>query len=301
LGIGGAAGSTNLSAVAASTSARTQFAMTAVEAMLDLGLDGIMIDWEFPASVTDGENFAWLLYQVREVLTASYQYMAQTDTTSPPFTLGASFSGDSGQLTILPLAAISAYLDIINLMCYDYVGAWSPVTGNQAQWFGTGVRCLDAMIAFENAQVPRNKILIGVPAYGRSFESTTFPTIGQTFNGVGVGEWQPGIWDYKSIIAQNVNITQDPVTYASVSYNATTRELISFDTNYVVAWKTDFARSMWYGGMSIWELSGDGVGEGSLIYAMRGVMDLTTGGTDATQNRLNYTVASRFVNIKAGS
>ena len=51
----------------ATAAGRQQFASTAVNFVKDLGLDGIDIDWEYPASSADAQNFVSLLQTLRSV------------------------------------------------------------------------------------------------------------------------------------------------------------------------------------------------------------------------------------------
>ncbi|KAI5286624.1 Endochitinase B1 [Ascosphaera acerosa] len=57
----------NFATLAASQGGREKFASTATKIILDLGMDGIDIDWEYPQSDAEGANFVLLLQQCRKV------------------------------------------------------------------------------------------------------------------------------------------------------------------------------------------------------------------------------------------
>lgn len=65
---------------------------------------------------------------------------------------------------------ISKYVDAINLMTFDYAGAWDGKIGFNAPIHSSRqVDIKSAVDLFINAGAPINKLILGIPFYGRSF------------------------------------------------------------------------------------------------------------------------------------
>lgn len=118
LSVGGWTLSTNFAAVAADPSKRAVFVKTAVGMLEDLGLDGIDIDWEFPASVAEGENFLSLLQELR----AGLDRHAEEKQESEPYQISIACSCGQEHYGMLPLKKMALVLDFFNLMAYDFAG-----------------------------------------------------------------------------------------------------------------------------------------------------------------------------------
>ncbi|XMA13698.1 hypothetical protein WAI453_006489 [Rhynchosporium graminicola] len=91
------------------------------------------------------------------------------------------------------------------------------------------------------------KFVLGVPIYGRSFGATD--GLGNPFNGVGKGPWEAGIYDYKDLPLSRVVDNYDDVSCASYKYDATTRELVSYDTIEAAKRKATWIQEMKPGGI----------------------------------------------------
>jgi chitinase len=118
--------------------------------------------------------------------------------------------------------------------------------------------------------VRAEKIVLGMPMYGRAFAATDGP--GHSFQGTGgEGSWEAGVWDYKALPQPGAEVVEEcdqGRCVASWSYDRQKKLMVTFDTVRVVERKADFVREWGLGGAMWWESSGDRpVGEGSLVEA----------------------------------
>lgn len=192
---------------------------------------------------------------------------------------------------------MDTYLDAWHLMAYDYAGSWANVTGHDANLYhcaespaSTPFSTDAAVQAYISAGVNASKIIMGMPIYGRSFENTT--GIGKSYNRIGSGTWEAGVYDYKALPLPGSKVTHDIVLGASYSYDAISKQLISYDTIEIVQQKIGYIKERGLGGAMFWESSADGKGNLSLILAA----GMGLGGLDLGENWLGY-LGSRYDNV----
>ncbi|MEU8001838.1 glycosyl hydrolase family 18 protein [Catellatospora sp. NPDC049111] len=156
-----------------------------VEQCLELadGFDGLDLDWEFPVSggpaeVThrpeDRHHATLLARQLRDGLGPARLLVAALPAgrlqSAGPYDPAASYE----------LAAFAEQLDFVNLMTYDFGTGFSPVATFNAPLAEVPQEPLDAGLRrwnnvtgavdyHERHGVPRDKIVLGVPFYGRGF------------------------------------------------------------------------------------------------------------------------------------
>lgn len=296
LSIGGWTWSTNFPSAASTDANRKNFAKTAITFMKDWGFDGIDVDWEYPADDTQATNMILLLREIRSQLDA---YAAQY---APGYHFLLSIAAPAGpeHYSFLHMGDLGQVLDYVNLMAYDYAGSWSTYSGHDANLHAnpsnpnsSPYNTDQAISAYISGGVPASKIVLGMPIYGRSFESTS--GIGQTYSGIGSGSWENGIWDYKVLPKAGASVQYDAVAGAYYSYDQNSKELISFDTPDMVNTKVSYVKSKGLGGSMFWEASADKTGSDSLI----GTSHRALGSLDSTQNLLSYP-NSQYDNIRNG-
>jgi len=282
ISIGGWTLSDNFSGVASTQAGRETFAQSAIDFMLRYGFDGIDIDWEYPGggglaagSPADRDNFTLLLQEVRDRLDA----LEQQDGREYYLTIAAPAGPD--KIANQDLPGIAPLLDWINLMTYDMHGAWENRTDHQAALYASGdpsdPLTVDAVVnTYLAGGVPPEKITVGIPFYGRSWANVA-PTqngLRQPASGNPPGSFDnTGMFDYKDVInrvktdPENYLRFYDEVAEASFVYapSLSNGSWITFDDQEAVRAKTDYIGAKGLGGAMFWELSGDAVGEDSLL------------------------------------
>ncbi|KAG0262712.1 hypothetical protein BG011_009842 [Mortierella polycephala] len=294
LSIGGWTWSTNFAEVASSSSKRANFIRTSIELMNDLGLDGLDIDWEYPKTDDDAENYVTLLRELREGLDS---YAAEKDDSNPYLLTGAMPCGET-QYSLLRLSEMNQYMDAFYLMAYDLAGSWSDTAGHQSNLYGGEVNIHKAIQHYRDQGIPSHKLIMGMPIYGRAFQNTN--GIGHPFEGIGAGTWEQGVYDYNQLPLPGAVEYYDAEAVSSYSYDISKRELITYDSPMVIDRKADYIAEHQLGGAMFWESSSDlkSDHERSLISNVAGGLQRHAS-LDNTLNHLDYPT-SCYDNVRAG-
>ncbi|RPB19669.1 hypothetical protein L211DRAFT_591992 [Terfezia boudieri ATCC MYA-4762] len=245
---GGGNGSQHFAQVASDASSRGIFANTAKQLVVQYGLDGIDIDWEHPSNPTDGQHYIQLLQDLRQYLPA------------PQYILTSALPAGEWALCNIDLFAASQLLDFINIMAYDFSGPWTPQSGHQAQLFSPQAPHNDHAIHSGHGtityllskHVPKKKILLGIPVYGRSFLGINH--IGQYPCGAG-GE--DGVFLYKDLPRPDASPEiVDRVVGAAYSVGGD-GGFVTYDNPDTVKMKANYVREMGLGGIFFWTGAAD--------------------------------------------
>ena len=226
--------------------------------------DGIDIDWEYPVACglscgtpADNANYTALLAEFRR----------QLDAVRPGLLLTVAVGAGIDKIRVTDPAAYHPYLDFINVMTYDFHGAWDPQTNHHSALFdspadpSTGDQKLynsnDAMEAFLSRGVPASKLNLGIGYYGRGWTGVASGNNGlyKSAGGAAPGTYEAGIEDWKVLKNLTWPVYTDTVAKATWISNGTT--FWSVDTPAMVNEKMGYVKAQGLGGAFFWEFSGD--------------------------------------------
>ncbi len=236
--------------------------------------DGIDIDWEYPGACgntcnyrpEDTQNFTALLAEFR----------SQLNQVRPGLLLTIAAPAGPDKISKIQISQISQYLDFINLMTYDFHGAWENTTNFNSNLYtpagdpATGnarVSVNDAVNQWLQGGAPASKIVVGVPFYGRGWTGVPSSNNGlwQSATGAAPGTYEAGIEDYKVLKNKGYSRYYSSAAQAAWLYNGSV--FWTYDDPPIMAAKMSYIKSKGLGGAMFWELSGD-TSNGELINAL---------------------------------
>ncbi|SMR60439.1 unnamed protein product [Zymoseptoria tritici ST99CH_1A5] len=305
LSIGGWTYSSNFAVPASTEQGRRTFATSAVCLLKDLGLDGLDVDWEYPKNDAESGDLVKLLQATRYAL----DEYSNTLPERPHFELTIASPAGPSNCQWLRMREMDQYLDFWNMMAYDFAGSWDSTAGHQANVYPSKDSSKSTPFSIDFAVkyylqngVHPSKIVLGMPLYGRAFQQTKGP--GKSFNGVGEGSWENGVWDYKALPRPGAKVVEDTSAIASYSYDSSTKTMISYDTLAVAAKKVEYIQRNNLGGAMWWETSGDkvaggGGGQSLIALTVDGLGGFEGRHMQRKENCLNYP-GSKYDNLRRG-
>jgi len=184
------------SAMSSTEEGRQAFARDCLEFLQQWGIDGVDIGWEFPGlswsghasnPAADTQNHVLLLKELRRTLGSDYLI------TFPGYISDAKTIAEGTRY--IDLKAVEPYVDFVNVMTYDMDQAphhHSALEDSRAYW-----DCVKMLASYKAAGFPPEKMVLGIPFYGRiSFsQSPTAITYRQIKNldpaVYTIGNWDP--------------------------------------------------------------------------------------------------------------
>ena len=281
ISIGGWTWSSNFSDAVLTPQSRQTFAASIVTFVDQWGFDGADIDWEYPvgggltsnvARPQDRTNFTLFLQELRQ------QFTARSVITGRQYLLSIAAPANPSIIAHLEVPLISPLVDWVNVMTYDFHGPWGdPVTGMNSPLFAdpgdptpeparSQFNTTSAIANYLALGVPRDKLQIGVPFYGRGFAGVSAGPQSGLYraytNPSSPGTWEAGVYDWTDLRNNYVNRNGFAAHWMDLLrvpwlYNAASATFVSYDDPRSVCEKAWLVQAADLGGVMFWEFSGD--------------------------------------------
>ncbi|KAJ6815065.1 chitinase-3-like protein 1 isoform X1 [Iris pallida] len=265
LSFGGGDAKTTFPSLVSSRPARTSFINSAVAAARTYGLDGLDLDWEYPADVDQMGQLGDLLTEWRTAIDteAANSGRPKLLLTAAVYFSRSLLSLDSNPRSY-PIQILASSLDWINAMCYDYHGSWdTTVTGAPAALYDpkSNISTSYGIDSWISAGFPSEQVVMGMPLYGHTWQlkNPVDNGIGAPAVGIGPGNQKDGTMVYSAIVEFNkkngATRVYDSSTVSTYSYSGTS--WIGYDDPESVTNKVEFAKARGLGGYFFWALGFD--------------------------------------------
>ncbi|MCS7201316.1 MAG: glycoside hydrolase family 18 protein [Dictyoglomus sp.] len=282
ISVGGWTLSGEFSDVAFSSENREIFAKSCIDFIREYNFDGIDIDWEFPVEgglptnkyrPEDKENFTLLLKTLR-----LYLNKAGIED-NRDYILSIAAPAGFREIENTEPNKYHFYLDYINLMTYDFHGSWDKITNHLAPLYGNPMdpdpvsreklNCDYAVNKYLELGVPKEKINLGIPFYGRGWITEDeginglFAKVSGLPCGIFDDEDKPSggnpFFFIKGVLENDKGFIKFRDEYSKVPWiwNPEKKIMYSYDDEESIKEKCDYVIRKGLGGIMFWEFTGD--------------------------------------------
>ncbi|XP_044746621.1 chitotriosidase-1-like [Coccinella septempunctata] len=279
-------GSEKYSHVAADPKLRKNMVDSVLEFLDKYEFDGFDLDWEYPdqrgGEEEDIENFITLLQEFKQAF-APKNYILSVDVSGGVVSANTSYH----------IKELGEAVDMINVMAYDYHGAFEDYVGHYAPLYASHMdeselqRSLNVKSGIEfwlSRGAPAEKLNLGIGTYGRGFTladpkniSLYAPMSGPCTAGPYTRE--AGTIGYNEICELYSDYTYYWDDEQKVPHIVKGNQWIGYDNALSVQYKVEFAKSKGLGGVMTWSLDTDdfrgicGDGKYPLIRVMKKLLN----------------------------
>lgn len=258
---GGSTNYTTFSEMVSKNETRLAFIKSSIDTARKFGFDGLDLDWEFPNTTQDMSNLASLLQEWRQVIELEAKVHDRTALNLSAVVYYAADIGIPSSSPFYPGGAITSSVDFVNQRSFDYHGSWESVTGEPAIVFDKTSRFTTSygVDSWGFHGVFGDKMVLGLPLYGRTWKLKDPKQTGSGAPAAGVGPGDNGIMLYKDIedynLAHNAKVVYNESSIGMYSYSGL--DWIGYDGPSSITAKVAFAKGGSYKGYFLWAIGYD--------------------------------------------
>ncbi|KAF8374593.1 hypothetical protein PRIPAC_81022 [Pristionchus pacificus] len=223
---------------------RSKFVKSAWVLANSNGFDGIDLDWEYP----DAANKANFVSLIKELKSQSGGKLLTAAVSAGAATINAGYD----------VPSFEKYVDYLTVMSYDFHFGSEPKIAHQGAYSET----IAAMNIWNQKGMPKNKLLMGIGAYGRGWNAQTC-ALGAAGNGAIAAQAitkEDGYAAYFEIANMGGKTISTPEgAFLEATVNGQ-KVCIGFDDRNSIFKKTDFIKKNGFAGAFTWTIDFDGPG-----------------------------------------
>ena len=269
--IGGWGRDANFPIVSADKNKRENFANNIVKFIEYLGYDFVDIDWEYPSTSADTENFTLFLKAIREKLDALEQKLGKH------YELSIAMSASPTMMDKIQYDKVLQIVDFSNMMTYDLAGGYNSYTAHHTALYTNEAynhQTMDARYSADlcikhleqtyGSSIDMKKVLVGVAPYNRGWAGVKNDGLDPDNPGLYASanpnsfEENIGIYQIPELMKQlALNEYFDEKAKAAYYYSPTNGIFLTIDNEKSATAKGNYVRDKDLGGLIAWEASLD--------------------------------------------
>jgi chitinase len=267
--VGGWLWSGAFSDMARTRESRGIFIASVVEFVSRHQLDGLDVDWEYPGMpgaeshfrAEDKQTYTLLLKELRARFNGLEKELHR------PLYVTVATGASSEFLEHTEMGKVQEYVDTVNLMAYDYYEPGSdPITGNHAPLYADPadpkrISADESVREYEQAGVPAEKIVLGVPFYGHTWGEVADKNHGLFQPGKEIPHGYAAYGDGPEAMLKNGFIRYwDSAASAPYLYNPENKMFESYEDAESLGLKCRYVLDHRLRGMMFWDYESDSTG-----------------------------------------
>ena len=244
MSIGGWGNCEGFPGMAALPTTRAKFIGQVLDFLKANSYDGADIDWEYVSNPTEQRDFVSFIKELSETLKAQ----------NPPLQLSMAAPADDYWAQWINFEELIGDFDFIGFMTYDFHGPWSDHSGHNSPLYLCGNDTCgslnDTFIYGFSRKIPKEKLLVGLAFYGRSFDC---PELYQPFS----VSLDYSYADVASLLAGGWTRLWDDCAELPIARKPDKKVIISYDDEQSIGAKCRYVLDKNAAGVIIWELTQD--------------------------------------------